>query len=442
MTAANPPSVVLDSPLPERLEPNRAAAVFAYGTAPGRPELALGGVPLRPTVARRSRDGRVRWWDLLRVPALAPGTAIELTAAGGVPVGTMSAAAHPTSAPAGTPQGRRIAICMATYEPREDLLRIQIDSIRGQDTDDWHCVIVDDASGPAGAEVIERVVGDDERFTVHRQETRAGFYGNFERALRLVPADAQLIALADHDDRWHPGKLSTLAEAIGDAPLAYSDMRLTGEDGHVFRDTLWRGRRNDHVDLTSMLVANTVTGASSMIRRELLDVALPFPGPLGVQFHDHWLACCALAVGGIAYVDRPLYDYVQHPGAVFGEVSGGARARRAPGAARAAYFYGYLGRALFAATLLDRGDGSVEPAKRRALESFLRAERSPARTARLAARAIEHRLLPSSTLGTESDLVAGILWRAAAVLGAARDVSLPDPLAAQQARLRRWRSAL
>ena len=28
--------------------------------------------------------------------------------------------------------------------------------------------------------------------------------------------------------------------------------------------------------------------------------------------HDHWLACVALSVGQIRYVDRCLYDYVQH----------------------------------------------------------------------------------------------------------------------------------
>ena len=42
---------------------------------------------------------------------------------------------------------------------------------------------------------------------------------------------------------------------------------------------------------------NTVTGAASLFRRELLDVALPFPDVPGKPFHDHWLACVALAIG-------------------------------------------------------------------------------------------------------------------------------------------------
>ena len=38
----------------------------------------------------------------------------------------------------------------------------------------------------------------------------------------------------------------------------------------------------------------------------------------GNLYHDHWLALVAASTGRIAYVDRPLYDYVQHPEAVIG----------------------------------------------------------------------------------------------------------------------------
>lgn len=418
MPSAIDPAVTLGTPLPQQVEPGKALAVFAYGSVDDEP-----------------------WWELLRVPALTPGETVELQARG-APIGSVTAGPEPVPAPGGDPAGKRVAVCLTTFQPDEALLRTQIESIRAQDFEDWHCVIVDDGSGPETLALIDRVMAGDARFTVHALEDRVGFYGNFERALRLVPADAELIALSDHDDRWHPDKLSSLVATIGDATLVYSDMRLTGPDGHVYRDTLWRGRRNDYADLTSMLVANTVTGAAAMFRADLLDVALPFPGPLGVQFHDHWLACCALALGDLAYVDRPLYDYVQHSGAVFGEVSVGERRRRTPGAARAAYFYGYLGRVQFAATLLDRGGSRISPEKRASLERFVAAERSPSGLLRLVGRAIKHRLRPSSTLGTEQDIVSGILWRRAAAIGLARDRSLPDPLAAQQQRLRRWRSAL
>ena len=55
------------------------------------------------------------------------------------------------------PAGGRVAICMATYEPPADLLRVQLDSIREQTHGNWVCVISDDGSSdavfraPAGA---------------------------------------------------------------------------------------------------------------------------------------------------------------------------------------------------------------------------------------------------------------------------------------------------
>ncbi len=57
------------------------------------------------------------------------------------------------------------------------------------------------------------------------------------------------------------------------------------------------------------------------------DDALPFPPLLAKAFHDHWLAVVALARGEIAYLDEPLYDYVQHGDAVIGHSCANKRPR-------------------------------------------------------------------------------------------------------------------
>ena len=96
---------------------------------------------------------------------------------------------------------------------------------------------------------------------------------------------------------------------------------------------------------------------------------MPFPQPPGEQYHDHWLALVALASGRIAYVDRPLYDYVQHGGATLGHAAAarmptglGQRVRRLLGGSageaalgsRAGYFYGFRRLQLLAQVLLMR----------------------------------------------------------------------------------------
>jgi hypothetical protein len=253
-----------------------------------------------------------------------------------------------------------------------------------------------------------------------------------------------LVALCDQDDRWHPDKLAVLRAALGSAQLVYSDQRLVDADGRVLRDTLWRGRRNNHTSLVSMLVANSITGAAALFRRAIVDLALPFPETPGLQFHDHWIALVALAMGDVAYVDRPLYDYVQHRGAFFGEVThGGEPIRRRLTAGlrggRAAYFRGYMPRAVQAQALLARGGVRVAPRKRRALQRFLEADRSAAALAWLAARPLRVLAGRTETLGSESELVRGLLWRRA-VKPLRLQAGLPDVLSFQQRRLRRWRA--
>jgi glycosyltransferase involved in cell wall biosynthesis len=213
----------------------------------------------------------------------------------------------------------RVAICMATYNPQQELFRRQIESISEQSHESWICLISDDDSHPDAFATIKETIGDDQRFRVERNPTRLGVYRNFERVLRSVPTDAELVALADQDDRWESDKLAVLAERIAaGATLAYSDMRIVDPEGEVVSPTFWTDRRKNSDDLGALVIANSITGAASMFRSQLLEYLLPFPNATTDLMHDHWIAMVAMSLGGIAYVDRPLYDYVQHSGATLG----------------------------------------------------------------------------------------------------------------------------
>jgi glycosyltransferase involved in cell wall biosynthesis len=356
-----------------------------------------------------------------------------------------------------------IAVCMATYEPDIELFRRQLQSLRAQHDEGWICLISDDGSRPEQLRQIELEIDGDPRFELSHAETRVGFYRNFERALSMVPESAALVAMCDQDDRWDADKLGTLRAAIGTALLVYSDLRVVDADGATLHDTLWVGRSNNHTSLTSMLVANTITGAATLFRRDLLKLALPFPDTPGVQFHDVWIAVIALAAGTVAYVDRPLYDYVQHPGAVFGDVTHGARrhgaARELAAAARsgqwrsrwrAAYFYGYVSRRAQAQAALARCDSRLPSGKRRELEQFIGCDDSPGALVALALRPGRLLLGRTETLGSELGLASGIAWKLMTTVASGRsrppaclaDASVPAPWMYSQRLLRRWRSRL
>jgi glycosyltransferase involved in cell wall biosynthesis len=216
-------------------------------------------------------------------------------------------------------EGPRVAICMATFEPPATLFFAQIASLQAQTHTNWVCIISDDNTSNEHWDRVRLAVRDDPRFYLFQSRTRLNFYDNFQNALRLAPADADFIALCDQDDVWRPHKIETLLAAFrGNDQLVFSDARVVDEGGSVLSETFWSTRENNYTDLPSLMVANTITGAASLFRASLRPDVLPFPKQVGPAFHDHWIGLVGLLKGGIGYVDRPLYDYVQHTTGVIG----------------------------------------------------------------------------------------------------------------------------
>ncbi len=481
--------VKLDSHLPATLPVGCDTAIFLYGhcfhrhKSIKRLELLLDGAPSTPEAQSMPRRDLFEWlrrtsadpegrsyrsgfWSVLSVhPGETPRRcAIDALVVLAdrerqvVPLGCIEIIRRAPSPelPAAAPG--TIAVCIASFEPDLELFATQIESLRAQTDRRWVCVISDDGSSALTLRGMGAVIGQDPRFSLSRNQQRLGPYLNFERALAMAPAGVEALAPCDQDDRWYPDKLAALRAARGAAQMVFSDQRLVDRDGRILRDSLWHGRRNDHSNLASLLVANAIPGAAMLFGAELAKLALPFPRAPGVPYHDHWLALVALAAGRIAYVDRALYDYVQHTAAVSGDLLAPAAALWSPHRAtlggsrgwRSAYFGGYLTREVFARTLLGRCAASLTPSKRRALQLFAASGRSPLAFAWLAGRPLRRFAGRDETLGGEAGLAKGVAWRwllQLAVTGAqhpgrrAYDASFPDPPLFEQPRLRRWRAA-
>jgi hypothetical protein len=477
--ALNQLQVALESHLPGGLAAGTSTAVFCFGhcfhVSQEVVELILlvDGIPHRPAASRMPRRDLYEWlhvnedidpdgrsyragfWATVPVSALPGASAISLEAAirlrdgthetialGSIPIVDASVQTRPVD-------DELIAAAMATFDPDPDLFATQIDSLRAQTDLRWTCVISDDCSPSARYEAMERVLDGDPRFVLSRCAERVGPYRNFERALRLaLEAGAGLVALCDQDDRWYPDKLAALRAGLGDAQLAYCDQRVVGPDGHVVRRSLFDGRDRNHDNLASLLVANSVPGASVLVRRSVVERSLPFPDAPGPPYHDHWLALVALCSGEIAYINRPLYDYVQHSAAVTGAVAVTERARRASShGLRGAYFGGYVARQVLAQTLLLRCEETLSKRERRALSWFIAAERSPAAFAWLALRPLRRLTGHDETLSGEAAIAKGLAWRRLLTVAVGRsqlpgrkpfDASFPDPPQFEQPRLRKW----
>ncbi|MFN0088274.1 MAG: glycosyltransferase [Blastocatellia bacterium] len=319
-----------------------------------------------------------------------------------------------------------VAICMATHNPPLGLFQRQIESIQRQTYTNWICIISDDASAPAVVKRMREIIGEDARFTLAAFPDRRGFYNNFERVLSMAPADSEYIALSDQDDYWYPEKLATLAGRIdSQTMLVYSDMRVVSESGAVLSDTYWATRKNNSTNFCSLAIANSVTGAASLFRSELLGDCLPFPVKVGNLFHDHWIAVMAMVTGKIGYVNEPLYDYVQHGANIIGHIPSARpplsrmiietfRIIRSPEGRRLArdiYQTDVLRVRAMAIAALMRAGNRMEKGKRRTLSRLAHFDRSVLSIVWLMLRGLKDRGEKSVTIGAEYHLSMGLLWK-------------------------------
>ncbi|HKV39821.1 MAG TPA: glycosyltransferase, partial [Blastocatellia bacterium] len=324
-----------------------------------------------------------------------------------------------------------VAICMTTFNPPLNLFERQIQSIVDQTHSRWICVITDDGSRPEVYERISALTARDARFRLNRNAETLGFYRNFETCLSLAPREADFVALCDHDDYWHPGKLAALLGQFDErTTLVYSDMNIVDEEGVRLANTYWTTRRNNYEDFASLIFANTITGAALMIPRSLLGYILPFPERIGEAYHDHWIACVAMAMGQIKYVDSPLYDYVQHSSNVLGHYAPRRetifdRLAGLPEALRSAtktvrhnlvqwaavYFCDLVRLQVISHILLLRCAPHLTSTKSKVLKSVRDADGSFLALAWLWLRSLRNIGRSSETLGAENRLLRAVLWK-------------------------------
>lgn len=213
-----------------------------------------------------------------------------------------------------------VSVALCTYQG-EAYLREQLESIAAQTVPPAEVVIADDGSTDGTVALIEDFTAHYEgpiAFRLAFRDRAGGVTANFSRALSACTGE--LIALSDQDDVWHPDRLEAALERFADSSLLLlnADARLVDGAGHPLGDTLLRTLYVSRGDLDAfhardgfplLLARNTITGATTMLRRSLLDLALPIPEH---WVHDEWFALLAAAHGGHDTLERAVIDYRLH----------------------------------------------------------------------------------------------------------------------------------
>jgi glycosyltransferase involved in cell wall biosynthesis len=225
-----------------------------------------------------------------------------------------------------------VSIALCTYNGA-GFLREQLDSLLAQDHVPLELVAFDDASSDTSWEILQAYAPRFATARIQRNTRNLGLHANFEQALRACRGD--WIAPCDQDDVWQPDKLSRLLRAAdARATLVYADSLLVDAQGQALAR---RARMSDRYQMVSgddprmFALANCVSGHAALVRRDVLERALPIPEG---AYHDWWIAFVAANLGRVVYVPELLVRFRQHDDNVSGAAGQLKRAPRRAAAER------------------------------------------------------------------------------------------------------------
>ncbi len=195
---------------------------------------------------------------------------------------------------------------MATYNG-EKYLREQVDSLLAQSYPTLEFIFVDDASSDSSVKILQEYAFSDTRIRLVTNPENQGLLATFEKGIRA--AKGEMIALSDQDDVWMPEKIRLLAGAIGSHSMIYADSALTDAAGFVTGKFSDRNHLCDYSTGLHYVFGTKAMGHAMLFKREIIDIALPFPDYVG---HDYILGFAAASLNGVSYFPATLVNYRQH----------------------------------------------------------------------------------------------------------------------------------
>jgi glycosyltransferase involved in cell wall biosynthesis len=194
-----------------------------------------------------------------------------------------------------------ISVVLCTYNGAK-YIEAQLASILAQTYAVAEIIVVDDVSSDDTMAVVERAAARDSRISLSQNTFNIGFTSNFESALQMAKHD--YIAISDQDDIWHHQKIEKMMAAFTtDAAAIYCDSVRFTKDIPINPIKNKSSRHVAGIDVRKLAMYNTVSGHALIIRKSLLEKALPIPSAV---YYDWWLALQAVTSGGLQYLDEIL----------------------------------------------------------------------------------------------------------------------------------------
>jgi glycosyltransferase involved in cell wall biosynthesis len=203
----------------------------------------------------------------------------------------------------------KISVAMATYNGAK-FIKEQLSSILNQLGEEDEVVISDNYSTDNTLEIIESF--NDKRIRVFKNERLSengsiNCYFNFENALNQTKGD--IIFLSDQDDLWKDNKVKLCVSALKQYDMVVTDCHVISKKGDILLDSYFK-RRKSGMGFVKNLFANTYLGCCMAFKRNILDIALPFPKQM--TMHDILLGTISELFFNPCFIDDKLVLYREH----------------------------------------------------------------------------------------------------------------------------------
>lgn len=193
---------------------------------------------------------------------------------------------------------------MATYNG-EKYIYAQLRSILDQLAEEDEVIISDDSSIDSTVSIITSM--KDSRIVLCQdQKFRSPIY-NFENALKK--AKGKYIFLADQDDVWLAERVSTILPYFEQYDLIVNDCRIVDAQLHTLHESYFKRVQARQGLVRNLIRTSPYIGCCMSFKKELLDIALPFPK---IPMHDFWIAMVAEVRYKIKFINKPLLLYRRH----------------------------------------------------------------------------------------------------------------------------------
>lgn len=126
--------------------------------------------------------------------------------------------------------GPEVSVVMPAYNV-EEYIESAVRSVMMQTVSDWELIIVDDMSQDSTCDIVEKLMQEDSRIHLYRNQQNLGAASTRNRGFDLCKGN--YVALLDCDDIWYPDKLEkqlTLAKKET-ADIVYCSYAIIDESG-------------------------------------------------------------------------------------------------------------------------------------------------------------------------------------------------------------------